>query len=153
MELATALSSARAALDLLQIGLKARDDAKVQEATEALRARLLDVTDRAMLFQDRNAALMEANAVQRDRIRDLERQVEDRARYALHELRPGAFAYALSPAHAGVGNPAHYLCQPCYDKGVKSMLRYSEGHDWVHGKWHCPEEARHVIDDTQPKRP
>lgn len=153
MELATALSSARAALDLLQLGLNARDDAKVKAATADLNARISDITERAIGFQERNAALVEATSVQARRIAELEQAAMDRERYVLHELRPGAFAYTLRHVHQGPDHPAHHLCQPCYDKGVKAMLRYRNGPEWGNGTWLCPEQHGHAIEDTQSTRP
>jgi len=152
MELATAMASARAALDLLQLGVQARDDAKLKAATTELSARLFDITQKALLLQERNAALVEAHAVQVRRIAELEQKAMDRESYVLHEARRGAFVYAPRPGHHGADVPPHYLCQPCYDAGVKSMLRYAEGNEWTHGKWQCPAHQAHAIQDTQRTR-
>jgi hypothetical protein len=80
---------------------------------------------------DAQAAMLTLQATlstQRDEIDSLKselaefkRKASERERYELYPLRPGAFVYKLRD---GVDPPEamHYLCQPCFDKGVKAVL-------------------------------
>lgn len=127
MDLSTALSGAGAALEMLRTGLAARDDAKVQRALHDMSARLTDALMSGLAAAEKATSLQAAlSQAQRDKA-DLEAQIEDRSRYALHEAKFGVFVYAFKPPAQGSPQaPAHYLCQACYDKGIKSVLQRGE---------------------------
>ena len=62
------------------------------------------------------------------RVRELEAQQSEKARYRLAKVGTLGefFAYELRPAAELVersDEPAHFLCQPCFDAGKKSVLR------------------------------
>src|SRR5437762_294468 len=63
-----------------------------------------------------------------DHVRTLEKKVADleaweaeKKRYQLQRLEPGVFVYSLKPDMAA-GEPTHYICQTCYQRGKKSIL-------------------------------
>lgn len=77
------------------------------------------------------AAVIEKDAAIRtlgERVRELEAAQNERARYQLARLGSvgNFFAYRLRAA-AELGEradePQHFLCQPCFDAGKKSVLR------------------------------
>jgi hypothetical protein len=43
----------------------------------------------------------------------------ERGKYQLHELSPGVLVYRCVEGE----QPAHHLCQPCFDKGTKAVLQ------------------------------
>jgi len=146
MELSTALTGAKGAFDLLQGAIRARDDAKIQAATLELREKLFAMSDIAMAYVERNAALVSRNAQleltsaeQARAIAKLEDKAAERARYALHEIRPGAFVYAFVPTAGADARPAHYLCQPCYDRGIRAVLRHVAPGKGYSERWVCSE--------------
>lgn len=160
MELGLAISGAKAAYEALSLAVKAREQSKIDEATQALSDRLAAMSEIAFRFIERdlqlataNAALIAANAELHQAKIALENQLRERESYALHEARPGAFVYAPKPELQRHERPPHYLCQPCYDKGFKAILRYSQGNEWTMGSWLCPEQQSHSIEDTQSTRP
>lgn len=65
-----------------------------------------------------------------EELRRLKAVAADREGYVLRELAPGVFAYLSE----GRPEPQHYLCQPCFDKGVKSVLqdRHNAGPVYLH---------------------
>lgn len=136
------------ALDLLRGGLRARDDAKINAATADIAQRLLDIQQVALQAQERVATLMLSEGELRRRLAELEQRQRERDDYALHEIRPGAFAYALQQAVAGVNTPQHYLCQPCFDDGLKRVLRFERAGDYFPAKWTCMHNPLHCFDDT-----
>lgn len=67
-----------------------------------------------------------------DRVRKLEADKTERDRYRLTNVGTvGQFvAYELRPAvelQARADEPPHFLCQPCFDAGKKSVLRINHG--------------------------
>ncbi len=77
--------------------------------------------------------LQQENFRTAEELRDLRERLTERARYSLHELSRGVFVYRSNGATAAGGSePVHYLCQPCFDKGVKSVLKYAEGFERHH---------------------
>ena len=77
------------------------------------------------------------------RVSDLEKEVArfeewaaEKKRYQLTDYGGATFAYALKPDAAN-GEPPHRLCAPCYQKGHKSILQFSNrgaGQDY----YECP---------------
>lgn len=66
-----------------------------------------------------------------ERIGDMERDDRERGRYQLAKLGlvGDFFAYKLRPASElpeRADEPEHFLCQPCFDAGKKSVLRVSK---------------------------
>jgi hypothetical protein len=152
MELGPAIASARAAMELLSIAVKARDDSKVQAATLDLREKLFAMSDIAMGFIEKNAALVTenaalklANAQHLQAKAEVEDRLRERENYVPHEIRPGALVYAYQPRMQGNAAPAHYLCQACYDKGTKSVLQFSPARPSQDARWLCPEQTSHHI--------
>ena len=150
IEITAALTSARTLLGLAKDALDARDDARTRQALSDLQIKLFDVTSAALAMAEKAAAVQSALSMAQDEQRKLQAQALDREQYTLHELRAGAFAYASHAQDAGSQQSQHYLCQPCYDKSIKSILRYAPGGEYFYGKWTCPESAQHAVDNTAP---
>jgi Zn finger protein HypA/HybF involved in hydrogenase expression len=80
------------------------------------------------------ASAIQANLAQSnliDRVHQLEAQIAqmeawsaEKQRYELKAISTGAFAYALKTDASGT-EPAHYICQPCYEKGKKRILQFN----------------------------
>jgi cell division protein FtsB len=146
MEIATALSSLKALADLAQVALKSRDDAKAQEAIAGMQAKLLDIYASAFEVAERNSSLQATVRSLESKIADLEAKLEEKARCQLTPVGRGAFAYALlDPATKARQKPPVYFCQHCYDKGIKSILRYFDGAEWGGPEWKCTEHNSHSI--------
>jgi hypothetical protein len=79
----------------------------------------------ALALSEKNRTLESDLAAAKRDYGQLKSQLDERASYLLKEVRPGAFAYALKDPGAA-GQPAHYLCQACYDSGVKVVLQLSD---------------------------
>ena len=143
MTFASAIGSARAALDLIKLAVAARDDVKVQAALIDANTRLLELSMAALALSEKITALQsELAATQRDKAQ-IEAKLNDRASYTLHEVRSGAFVYAPKDASSGE-EPMHYLCQHCYDNGVKSILRSMDS-PMLGRSLECAIDPRHSI--------
>jgi hypothetical protein len=151
VDIVTAWESGKAMLDVVKLAIAARDDAKIQQALGEMAARMTEIAMSALAAAEKSGALhaqlLEANAEKAV----LANRLAERAMYAMHEIRPGAFAYRLLDARPnGVQHPTHYLCQPCYDKGAKAVLRYQPQTLYLFGKWLCPHATGHAIENTSP---
>jgi len=140
IEITGALTAARALAELAKVAIDARDDAKAKAAIADLQSKLFDATSAALAMAEKASALQTAlSEAQREKA-EIEAKLHDRASYALHEIRPGAFVYAAKAGgDVAADRPAHYLCQPCYDKGVKAVLRFSPARSGTNEMYACPE--------------
>jgi hypothetical protein len=125
MEINSALIGVKSLIDLAKAALDARDDAKVKDALISMQDRLYEATSAALSAQEKVAALQDTATKLKDDLREIQAQVHEKERYPLAEVRPGAYAYAYHPVDDGKTEPAHYLCQNCYDAKIKSVLRRS----------------------------
>ena len=100
--------------------------------------------DRAVIeLQKEILSAQVAQAALIQRVSDLEKEVArfeewaaEKKRYQLTDYGGATFAYALKPDAAN-GEPPHRLCAPCYQKGHKSILQFSNrgaGQDY----YECP---------------
>ncbi|WP_146165806.1 hypothetical protein [Stenotrophomonas panacihumi] len=135
----TSIGTAFTAIDLIRKGLSAAIDVRDFNKAAAELAKLNDAllsAQSALLAQ--NSALFN---LQREKfetaeeLRKLKEALAQKDHYPLVDLGGGVFAYRVDapPHESGTGNPsatqvAHYLCQPCWDGGKRSVLqRYGRG--------------------------
>lgn len=146
-DLASAISSATAMLGIAKGAVAARDDFKAQQAIGDAQGKLLEITTAALALSQTNISLADEIRVLKDQAHDLQLKAREREGYALAQIGPGVHAYQSQPAKEGATPPTHYLCQPCYDKGVKVVLRFNEsGGDGLSSKrtaWICAENREH----------
>lgn len=140
MDIPNALASLAALVDIAKTAIDARDDAKLRVALSDMAARLVDAqTDRLDLL-DR---LERSEAVRRQlelQLQQLRTDREERERYVVLEVRPGAYVRALQPRE-GLAGAAHHLCHVCFDEGRHSILQRS-----LDGRLlRCLADARHDI--------
>jgi hypothetical protein len=147
MSLSIAFASAKATLELITAGAKALGDAKVQQATIDLREQLFSVSDIAMSYIERNAALVQENAALKlakaqleSEHAEIERKLGDMEGYVLHQFRPGVFVYARGPGVDGLRQPP-YRCAACWnaDKQISVLQRSGPV------RLSCPADAMHAL--------
>lgn len=148
-DIASAVASASAMLTLAKGAIAARDDFKAQQAISDAQGKLLEITAAALSLSQTNIALTDEIRALKDAAHELEVKARDRQGYALAEVCPGAYAYKSQPGEEGTDVPLHYLCQLCYDKGIKSVLRvfHQPEVDWssAYRMWECAENKEHNI--------
>ena len=105
---------------------------------EKLAALKIELTDKILDLQTKisevqGAVILEREAlrVAQERIRDLESDQREKARYELAKLGTGGdfFAYRLRPQSElpeRTSEPTHFVCQPCFDAGKKAVLFVGE---------------------------
>lgn len=147
MDLAGAISGVGALLQIAEVAIKARDDAKAKQAIADVQIKLLDLSTAALAMAQTNISLTDEIRLLKEENQQLQMKASEREGYALAEISPGVYAYKSQPVEGREDSVPHYVCQPCYDKGVKSVLRYfnNKGDSWTspHKVWQCPVERSH----------
>ena len=144
MEIGAALSSLSATLGLAKSALEARDEAKIKAALADFNEKHLALYTAALHLAEKLATAQTALGDLQREAAELRAQRDDRARYALYEVKPGHFAYRSTPSADRPNDPPHYLCQTCYDKGVKSVLHVI--HDAMLGTtFECLNDKQHTF--------
>lgn len=132
LDIASAISGATAMLGIAKGAIAARDDFKAQQALGDVQTKLLEITTAALALSQTNIALTDEIRLLKDEAHNSQMKARERERYLITELGTGTYAYKSQPAEEGTSEPLHYLCQPCYDKGVKTILRIqNEGGDAI----------------------
>lgn len=128
--LTTAISAAK---EIAQGAIGMRDTVLVSEATTRLLQRLLEAQNALLAHNTVLLQLQNEQFEAREEIRKLREAASERGRYTLFELAPGKLAYRVNIApeqggssEPGSAEPMHYVCQVCFDKGMKAVLRISQ---------------------------
>lgn len=145
MEIATALSGLKTLVDAAKLALDARDDAKLKEALAGMSERLLTAYGVALETAEKNAQLQAALHALNHQHVQLESQLKQKEACTLVPLVPGSFAYKPSDQPGDRPQNTLYYCQNCYDRGVKSVLRYHASFGHANERWICAEEGTHSI--------
>lgn len=123
----TAISTAK---DIGKAAMGLRDFSQVAAAMSQINDQLLKAQDSLFAHNAQIMALQQENFEAREELRKLKEALAQRARYSLFELSSGVFVYRMNvtpqlggPTNPGSPEPTHYVCQPCFDKGIKSILR------------------------------
>ena len=121
------ITGVKAAAELVQLAISARDVEVVRKKAIELRGEILAVQSIALEAQAEQFALQ-------NQVRELEKEVADlkawdaeREKYQLANVREGsdgggAFAYVLKD-DVGSTEPKHFICPNCYQQGQKSILQ------------------------------
>jgi cell division protein FtsB len=143
MELMAAMSALSSALGLAKTAIEARDEAKLDAALADINTKHLALSMAGLQLAEALSACQAAKSELERENRDLHSKIADRKRYLLHELAPGQIAYRSAPDGESA-EPEHYLCQVCYDKGVKSVLHVV--HDGMLGTaYECLADKTHTF--------
>jgi len=115
------------------------------ETQSKLLSQVITLQQTLMQLQSENHSLLNLKHEAEQLALELQAKLAERSRYELYELAPGKLVYAPKP-DANDAQPAHYLCQNCYDKGIKSVLRRigPSAHD-SQISWMCAERGEHNL--------
>lgn len=128
--LAAAGSAISTARDIGKAALALRDFNAFAATISAINDQLLKAQDSLFGHNAQLQALQQENFGMANRLRELEEKLADRGRYTLVEISDRTFVLGVNtevqltasdPTH--VAEPHHYICQPCFAKGIKSVLQ------------------------------
>lgn len=133
IEISGAISGLSATVQTLKAAVAARDEGKINDAISHLKERLFDVQSANLqAVEELHAAHSKIHALVAE-LDQLKAKAVERDLYVPHNLAQGGaafFAYRYQGderARDGSPVPLHYLCQPCFDNGRKSILLVNTG--------------------------
>mgnify|MGYP000302322461 FL=1 len=146
-----------AAKQLGEAALGIRDFNQLSGTVVNLNAQLLKAQEGLLAHNAELLQLQHEHFQACEKLRKLEEAIRDRGRYSLVEVTAGQFAYRahVVPQDGGTGEPlttepAHYVCQSCFDNGRKVVLQSGSlaqlaGRSTVRvNTWHCVVCNRHI---------
>lgn len=140
MSIADLITSAGATINLLKTAIAARDESKIEAALSELQTKYGDLGAMVIGLVEKSMSLQDSLVVSNNENAQLKLQLAESIKYKLREVATGKFAY-FAEAIDEPSEPAHYICQPCKDAGIKSILRLTKrGQSNV---YICPENGRH----------
>lgn len=125
-----AISSLTSAKKLADAALQVRDFNQASAAISQINDQLLEAQQRLFAHNAALLMLQQQHFEATNEIRELKEALAERGRYSLFELSEGVFVYRVhqvpqqgGTTEPGEAEPQHYLCQGCFDKGIKSVLQ------------------------------
>lgn len=125
--IASAIGSAK---ELGKAALGVRDFNEMAPVIHQLNDHLLKAQDAMFRHNTELLTLQQEKFETTEELRKLKEALADRGRYTLFELSDRVFVYRMnvSPVGSHVGDPVspqpqHDICQPCFDKGIKAVLK------------------------------
>ncbi len=145
-----AVGSLKAATDIGIALLKLSTTAEMKAKVVELNTQILAAQASALAANSDQFTLLQEK-------RDLEAEIAgmktwnaEKERYQLHPFQTGTFAYAIKAAMQN-GEPPHYICAACYQRGHKFILQVVEGS--FQTEHHCPECKAEIVTSTKPMNP
>jgi hypothetical protein len=117
-----AVTGLKTATDIAVSLVKLKSSADVQAKIMELQGIIVTAQASAIAAQSDQFSLLEQIRSLKGQIANLEAWDAEKQRYELKRVYTGAFAYVLKP-NASDGEPPHWLCAACYQKGRKSILQ------------------------------
>lgn len=112
------LSAFKTMMDSAAQVLKIRDDrARLEASIDLLNQ--LNTAHQGYSALAKEKELLEAEVL---KLKDMKAEL---SRYELKQLPPGTLVYALKETDQR-GEPSHYICPTCYQRGKKSLLQEGE---------------------------
>ncbi|UXA66043.1 hypothetical protein [Xanthomonas prunicola] len=127
--LTTAMASLKFAKDAVETALSVRDFNSAAAALAGVNDQLLKAQEGLFVYSARLAELQDKLGQCQEELRQLKRVQSERDQYSLFQVADGIWVYRSNMAaqpdegRTQFTETAHYLCQPCFDKNVKSVLQ------------------------------
>jgi hypothetical protein len=141
--ISSAMSALSAAKEFGKAALAVRDFNQVADIVAKLNEQLLHLQDALLRHQGDLLRLQQEQFEAESKLRYMEKRLAEQGRYQLVEITSGKFAYqsivvtekdeVLIPDRR---EPLHYVCQGCFDKGIKTVLQKTET-SWGAFYWVC----------------
>ena len=121
MDIITAASAFLQAHEIIKTLLKLKMDSDVLAKVSELQAVLAEAQTSQLSLLEQNSSLVKGRDALEKEIAALKDWEIESKRYNLHAIERGIVVYALKQQEAK-GEPAHWLCPDCFNKGKKGIL-------------------------------
>ena len=122
-EISAGLNSLKLAKDFVQALNGVQTAAAINDVKLTLQGHILDAQQALFTAQEAQSAAARRIAELEQHIVQLERWSAEKERYQLEDAGQGSVAYHLKPGMEP-GEPDHWICPACYEKGQKSILKH-----------------------------
>ena len=122
-EITTTISSIRAASVLLESLITTNDGRTPYEKIRELQNLLLTAERSAESAQ--LALAQSLDDIIKGEAAKIQSWNSEKERYSLKEVSPGVFIYVVKEKDKIPGEPDHFICPGCYQRGCKSILQLS----------------------------
>lgn len=130
--IAAANSALSAAREIGKAAVGIRDFNQLATVVAQLNEQILKAQDSLFAHNTQLFALQQENFDLTGKLARAEEKLADRGRYTLVEISDRTFVMGLNKRIEATAHDTahgleleHYLCQPCFDKGIKSVLQKS----------------------------
>ena len=130
MTFSEAIEQELAVIALLESAITDKNESKIRKALAELKAKNGVLRDVAMALLETSLEIQAAQMSCSKENIALKAALDDRSKYALTEVFPGKFCYSAKVDEKS-GEPAHHICQLCFDAGVKAVLQFSPKSDFL----------------------
>ena len=124
----SAVTSLKTAADIAKGFLDLKSISDVQSKVIDLQSVILSAQSSAIAAQSDQFAMLEEVRTLKEEIAKIKAWETQKQRYKLVSPSVAAMAYALQKSMSN-GEPPHYLCANCYQKGKPSILQHSKNKD------------------------
>ena len=123
--ISAAAASITAAVDIGRAAAGLRDGTLIAAEVAKINDQLLQAQQALFRHNADLLSLQQEHFEAIQKLRKAEAALAERGNYSLFEVGQGNWAYRGNAA-AEQGGTFHFLCQPCFDNGRKSVLAYSD---------------------------
>ena len=121
-EISAAVASAKTALEIAKAAHGLSNYNELVAAVSEVNAKLMEATVIALASLEKQSALTSEITELKEKLRKFDRFERETERYILEPLPFGGFAFALKKGMEN-GQPPHYLCATCMNKGEMIILQ------------------------------
>jgi hypothetical protein len=145
-----AISSLKSAKDISQVLLNVKEGIEIQTTVIELQSKILAAQGSAIETQAQLSDLHRELATKESELQHFKSWETEKARYALTEVSPSIFVYAIRSDSRGE-EPVHWLCSICFTNDKKSILQLESE---VHGvKFYRCHGCKSGIRDSSAEKP
>ncbi|HHW4683739.1 MAG TPA: hypothetical protein ACQGQI_11405 [Xylella sp.] len=105
-----------------------RDSQKIRVAVSGIMEKLLSTQKELSMHYKHHMECVKA-------LEEAEKALKEKGKYELFEIHKNQFAYRVKKE---TGEPDHYVCQGCFDKGIKSVLQGADIENCTVLSYGCP---------------
>ena len=128
--ISSAAAAITAAKELGKAMIGLRDFNQVAATVTEINDKLLKAQESLFAHNSQLLQLQDEHFKTCEELRELKKTMAQRGRYSLFEISSGIFVYRvnINPEPSDISDPLaseplHYICQPCFDKGIKVVLQ------------------------------